>query len=458
MTQSIAIVGTGPSGCALACFLAEKGISCTVFDDGKKPSLLVGESLVPGAIPIIQRLGIEQEVAAISRVKCGAGLRHARRDARVDFEFQNFGKHSPAYAYNIPRPQFDAIVARKAKSLGVRFVDHKAKVSYCDTDVKRELVLSDESLQVAGFTRETQPDLLIDATGRARLFSKVLKIPAIKGPRNDVAHFAHFENYPLHTPLSGQIVISVLDCGWSWQIPLANKTSVGVVIDSKAAAQFGANATERLSNLMAHNPVLTRADMRRVSEVKTYANYQLISDKAHGPGWVLVGDALGFVDPMLSPGVFLALKSAELLHTHLERQIMGLEQSIDKNEQSLDAYYQEMRDWHVAWSSLIEYFYDGRLLRLGEMRANILNSDRRFSMARIPEWFISRVLAQLISGGGTRSSFYQKALLYTCRRLLDNDELVSDYAIKSALETTERQRLSAQNDNFVLPQARARIQ
>ena len=458
MTQSIAIIGAGPSGCALACFLAEKGLNCTVFDDGNKPSLLVGESLVPGAIPIIQRLGIEQEVAAISRIKRGAGLRHGRQDARVDFEFQNFGNHSPEYAYNIPRPQFDAIVARRAKALGVKFVDHKAKVVRSNADSDRELELSDESLQVAGLTRATQPDLLIDATGRARLFSKILKVPAIKGPRNDVAHFAHFKNYPLRTPLSGQIVITVLDCGWSWQIPLAGKTSVGVVIDAKAADQFGANATDRLTNLMAHNPLLNEAGMQRVSDVQTYANYQLISERAHGPGWVLVGDALGFVDPMLSPGVFLALQSAQLLDAHLDKQLLGGQNSAKENAQNLDKYYQEMRSWHMAWSSLIEYFYDGRLLRLGEMRTEILSGDRRLSLARIPEWFISRVLAQLISGGGTRSGFYQKALSFVCKRLLENDDRVVDYAIKSALDLSYEKTHSDLNEGYLGPQAKAQAQ
>lgn len=433
MFNSIAIVGAGPSGCALACFLAERNIECTIFDDGNKPELLVGESLVPGAIPIIRRLGLEQQVAAISKVKRGAGLRHGRKDARVDFEFQNFGKGSPEYAYNIPRPQFDSLVAQKAISLGVKFVKHKAKVVASD-DPERELRLSDESLAAAGLSSQSHPDLLVDATGRARLFSKVLNIRAIKGPRNDVAHFAHFENYPLETPLHGQIMISVLDCGWSWQIPLKDKTSVGVVINAQAANQFGANAEQRLTTLMAHNPVLSRPEMKRVTDVKTYANYQLVSEKAHGPGWVLVGDALGFVDPMLSPGVFLALQSAELLDAHLQ-QLSAQEASYSSGKQQpLDQYYQKMRNWHFAWSELIEYFYDGRLLRLGEMRTEILSSNKRFSFGRIAEWFISRVLAQLISGSGTRSKFYKSALQKTCARLLTGDERVPLYSIKSTFE------------------------
>ena len=148
MSERIAIVGAGPAGCALACFLVERGIECIVFDDEKKPSLLVGESLIPAAIPIIKRLGIESEVAAISTLKLGAAQRHGSGSPRVDFAFQKIGKGIPEYAYNIPRPQFDKIVRQRAETLGARFIQHKASVVAVE-DGERELQLSDESLAAA---------------------------------------------------------------------------------------------------------------------------------------------------------------------------------------------------------------------------------------------------------------------------------------------------------------------
>ena len=99
MTERVAIVGAGPAGCALACMLVERGIDCLVFDDDKKPSLLVGESLIPAAMPIIQRLGIEKEISQFSLRKSGAALR--QDDVRVDFAFRQNGSKAPAYAYNI---------------------------------------------------------------------------------------------------------------------------------------------------------------------------------------------------------------------------------------------------------------------------------------------------------------------------------------------------------------------
>jgi flavin-dependent dehydrogenase len=430
MSLSIAIIGAGPSACALACFLSERDIACLVFDDAKKPSLLVGESLIPAAMPIIRRLGIEQEVAAISSVKKGAALRHGTEGTRVDFEFRDLGKGISDYAYNIPRPQFDNILRARAEALGVRFVTHKAKVEKCENTQQTELQLADESLVAAGLARSSQPDLLIDATGRSRLFSRTLGLAAKRGPRNDVAHFAHYSNFDADSAHDGQVVISVLDCGWSWQIPLGDTTSVGVVLDGQAAKGYGNCATSRLENVISSNGILNKPDRQRISEVKTYSNYQLMSDQASGPGWILLGDALGFVDPMLSPGVFMALESARLMDKLVFSQ-GGLRQK------GAVRYNKEMVEWHSAWSSLIEYFYDGRMLALGAMRPDKTSRNSSFSLSKLPQAiqklpdaFVSSVLSGLVSGAGTRSKFNQRMLKHACVLLPNKSTPVSDYAIR----------------------------
>ena len=428
MTERIAIVGAGPAGCALACMLVERGIDCVVFDDEKKPSLLVGESLVPAAMPIIRRLGIEQEIAQFSKLKAGAALR--KDDVRVNFTFRQIGTDTPAYAYNIPRPKFDSVVRQRAEQLGVKFVTQRAKLELCADD-DRDIQLSEESLSAANLTRDTQPDLLIDSTGRSRVFSKLLNIRANRGPRNDVAHFAHFDNFSSDSELEGQIVISVLKCGWSWQIPLADKTSVGVVMNADAVKKYGNTAEQRLENIIKDNPVLNKQGWKRTSEVHTYANYQLMSEKGHGKGWILLGDALGFVDPMLSPGVFMALESASLLDRLVFSQ---QDQNSLEREQALKEYYSEIENWHQSWSRLIEYFYDGRLLSLGKRRPNFTADSPKYSFPRFADHLVGRMLSQLVSGAGTRSSFYQGALYRTCQLLCRDKEQNSDYSIKSILK------------------------
>src|SRR5215467_2761138 len=99
----VAIVGAGPSGAALAVLLTRQGAKVTLFDDGRRPELLVGESLVPAVIPILQRLDLEKETASFSRVKPGVSFVWSGGD-RVSVTFDRFAPAVFPYAYNVPRP------------------------------------------------------------------------------------------------------------------------------------------------------------------------------------------------------------------------------------------------------------------------------------------------------------------------------------------------------------------
>jgi flavin-dependent dehydrogenase len=354
-------------------------------------------------------------------------LRHSN-GTRVDFEFQKFGRQYPNHAYNIPRPQFDQLVKNRAVELGAKFVKHRAKF-ITKSDHDKEISLDEESCKAANFSRSNEPDLIVDATGRTRSISRVLNISAQHGPRHDVAHFAHYKNFNSDSQLPGQVVLSVLKRGWAWQIPLAEHTSVGVVIDQGVAADYGSGAAERLENIILDNPLLRIAacGSERISPAKTYSNYQLISKQASGPGWLLLGDALGFVDPMLSPGVFMALESASLADQHVFNQ---QPHSYADFKQKSSRYFDEIKQWHCAWNELIQYFYDGRILCLGEQRSNIRNA-RNFSLSRIAEPIVSRTLAKMVGGIATRSKFNQAALRHTCRHLIKHNEDLLKYRIES---------------------------
>lgn len=432
MNPRVGIIGAGPAGCTLAILLKQRNIDCVIYDDGNKPDLIVGESLVSAVIPILRKLGIEDKVASVSTLKYGAALRHAN-GTRVDFRFQEFGTKYPAYSYNIPRPEFDQVIKEHTESLGVKFVLCRAKVETTTTDPFRDIQLSDECLKAAGLDRASQPDLLVDATGRARAFSRTLKIPTKKGNRNDVSYFAHYENFEADNIIPGQVVLSVLDCGWSWQIPVKDVLSVGVVINKDMAKHYGSNAEERLETAIMKDPLLSQSgkNRRRVSNVKSYSNYQLLSERGFGNGWVLLGDSFGFVDPMLSPGVFMGMESAIILDKIIgkKRSTKNFNQEIAKD---LQGYCNDVMQWHDSWDSLINYFYDGRLLSMAKIRENIQQNAGHFSLPRLVEPKISRILSALVSGIKTRSHFNQSVLMHSCEFMLkDVEESIREHAIKT---------------------------
>ena len=105
-----------------------------------------------------------------------------------------------------------------------------------------------------------------------------------------------------------------------------------------------------------------------MTSVATFANYQLISTRAIGPGWVMVGDAFGFVDPMLSPGVFLALRSSELVADALAPLVCRhAVPSPAEVRAALDPYVKVYGEILAAWTELVGYFYGGQMMAL--MRA-----------------------------------------------------------------------------------------
>ncbi len=352
----IAVIGGGPAGSAFATFATRRGCDVAIFDEGQRPDLIVGESNIPAVVPILQRLGIEEKVAAFSLRKPGASFVPFPEDA-IDFTFETVRGYLPTYSYNIPRPKFDDLLASTARDAGATVIRRRADVQATDGRVE----LTPESLSEVPDWHDRQPDLLIDATGRRRAFARLLRIPAQFGPRKDVSHFAHYEGFTAESP-RGQIAAIHLDHGWAWRIPLRDCTSFGIVLDNRRAADLGDTPEARLDHVLRHDPALSHEarNARRITPVQTYANYQLISERGTGENWAAIGDAFGFVDPMLSPGMITALGSAEKLADLLAEK---------KPDHALSAYGNWMNHHLTCWMQFIEYFYSGHIFAMHETGA-----------------------------------------------------------------------------------------
>ena len=426
----VAILGAGPAGCTLGSLLSQRGFRVVIFDDEKRPELLVGESLLPTVVDLMRRLGIEERVAEFSQHKPGVAFMH-RDGQRLDFLFPKgvLGK-TPNYAYNIPRPEYDELLRTRAEELGVEFVNHRAKVGAGGAG--REIELAEESLAAAGMDG-VHPKLLVDCTGRARLFAKTLGIKAERGSRNDVAYFAHFENFDAEGSVDGQVVLSILEHGWSWRIPLPGRLSVGVVVDKSVAARHGSTPEERLDGIIESEPMLRKAGMgrKRLSEVMAYTNYQLISARAHGPGWIAVGDSFGFVDPMLSPGLFMAMHMAEIL----DRIVFKAGPGILANPKKLAAGFcrieAEMRDWHAAWTEVIEYFYDGRMFSMYEGGSKLTENHGKWTLPVMVDNHLRANITRMVSGVSTRSRYGRKLIHFTSRHLIWGTRPPAYYAVNA---------------------------
>lgn len=392
--KNVVIIGGGPAGSALATFLVQAGHNVTIFDDGKRPNLTVGESLIPSVIPVLRKLGVEDRVAAIGLRKPGVTFKlNAGED--INFTFAPVGRCGlPTYAYNVPRFEFDRILSDRATEVGAVRVPVRAEVEVTHPNGIR---LTSETVAQAPSLKGRQPDLLVDASGRNRLFARTLNIPTRTGPRKDVAYFAHFENCLQEGPL-GQVLIGRMEHGWCWRIPLPGRLSIGIVLNRDAAAKLGDSADERLMTAIKTDPSLSAisANAKRITDVATYSNYQLVSENGHGPNWVLIGDAFGFVDPMLSPGMHLAVTSAELLAKNLD-DLAGFTTTVQRQLN--------------AWMELIEYYYDGRMFAMYHTGQDIV---RRFDspLTRLMNRHIETRIACMASGATTASRYSRKLIQF----------------------------------------------
>ena len=321
-----------------------------MFAVPKGQDLVIGESLVPAVVPLLRQLNIEEEIRSYSTYKPGATWTLNPGDV-TNFHFKDVKNADTRYAYNTPRDRFDESLLKAAIRMGANHYAYRAVLERAGTDQVR---LSSETIAATGGFLSSQPDLIVDASGRVRTISNLLRLPASVGDRRDTALFAHLEGVPL--VVEGHVHLDRLTRGWAWRIPLPGRVSVGLVIDSDYLRQFGNNPGEQFDAVLISDPALKRwgGPLRRLTPVMKYSNYQLASHRGVGDGWALVGDAFGFVDPVFSSGLLIGLDGATAL---ADAVLKGSQRALKRYERRVIAHL-------ASWRRAVGYFYDGRLFTL----------------------------------------------------------------------------------------------
>ena len=326
VNDSIVVIGGGPAGACASALLARMGLDVVLLERECFPRAHVGESLLPGSIPILESLGVMDEVREAGfTVKPGATMIWGTEREPWSWYFSETHASNP-HSYQVWRPEFDSILLNNARRLGVD-VREGWQVTGVTFDVDGVAFgVRCRPVDEASDEIELSARFVVDASGQSGVLARQLELREWDGFFRNLAVYGYYKGSErLPEPDGGNILIESQADGWLWHIPLGGPlggplrdgwASVGAVVDAETGQRGIREMGPRrfLERQIAAAPylasMLESAEMVSGPEVVRDWSYRCKS--LSGPGYILVGDAGCFVDPLFSSGVHLALTYAAL--------------------------------------------------------------------------------------------------------------------------------------------------
>ena len=357
------VMGAGPAGSTVATLVAQAGFSVLLVERERFPRRHVGESLMPDSYFVFERLGLLGKMKSSGYAK-KVGVQfvnHAGRES-APFLFRWNDPRECSETWHVPRPEFDQLLFDHAAESGA---DCRQGVRVLDVLMEGERAAG-VRLQYDGddgqpATCEVRAKVVVDATGQQALLGQKLGVRRVNPALKKAAIWGHFRGAARDTEHGGVYTI-VLHTdqrkSWFWYIPQADDVvSVGVVGDNDYLLKGrGAPADaffEEVGKCAAVEQRLEGSEL--VDELIVAKEFSYVTDRSAGDGWVLVGDAWGFIDPVYSSGVFFALKSGEVASDCIIKAL----QTGDTSAETLGAWVDDFKEKTNFVRQLVEAFYSG---------------------------------------------------------------------------------------------------
>lgn len=376
----VIVMGGGPAGSSIASILAREGRSVILFEKEEFPRHHIGESLMTDTYWTFQRMGILEKLkqSPFVRKYSVQFANSAGRESRPFFFFEA-NHHESAVTWQVTRSEFDKFLLEHAQEQGA--------VIHQGTPVKRVLFDGDRAVGVEvnlkGSVQTFNAKVIVDATGQQAVLSNKFGWRVRDPKLKKAVLFSYFKGAHREPDLNGGATLVLRtepgSGGWFWYIPLENDiTSIGIVADpdylykgrGKDFAKILEEEIEKCESCRRRVAGSTRVD-----KIYSILDYSYRSKQCAGDGFILIGDAYGFLDPIYSSGVLLAMKMAELAADAIHDGFANDDFSaarLGQFQPKLDRGIESMR-------KLVYAFYDDRfsfakfLQKYPDQRVNIIN-------------------------------------------------------------------------------------
>lgn len=312
----VVVIGGGPAGSTASTLIAQQGFRVALFERERFPRFHIGESLIPETYWVLERLKMLPKMKASHFVKKhSVQFVSASGKLSQPFYFYDNKPHECSQTWQVARSEFDLMMLRNAAEQGVEV--HEA-TRVLDVLFEDGRAVGIRVQKEDGSQQEVRARVVVDASGQSALLQNRFKLRVWDPVLNKGAIWTYWEGAYRDTGRDegATLVLQTANRqGWFWYIPLHNNiVSVGVV------APFDYLFKGRGNHEQTYQEEVDRCQVvkervgigKRVTGYFATKDYSYRSKQVAGDGWVLIGDAFGFLDPLYSSGVLLALKSGEL--------------------------------------------------------------------------------------------------------------------------------------------------
>ncbi len=355
--SDVLIIGAGPAGCLAATLLCQQGLSVHIIEKARFPRFVIGESLLPQLMSILEKAGMSEALAAAGFQKKDGAVFH--RDGQItQFEFADKLSAGPSETYQVKRAEFDQILANCARDAGAE-IYFEEQLTAVDLQTGN---CQARTTDVQGNQQRYAARHVLDASGYGRVLPRLLGLDqaAASAPRSSI--FTHIEDHITDAHYDrDKITILVHPDNkeiWYWLIPFADgSSSLGVVAEPAYLKRAHMDDEAVFRQLVNEEPLLNRLlkDAVYSKPIQRIDAYAHAVTTLHGPGFTLLGNAAAFLDPVFSSGVCIALESAALACPLVIRQLQG--ESIDWDV----AYTKPLMKGVDVFRHYVEAWYDGTL-------------------------------------------------------------------------------------------------